>query len=130
MHLIDSIQNRHVPEHVYLTMLIPAGSKKDDILKILAMELESANRIQDKVKRDSTVLAFLTLIENLKDMEIPRNGVAFFVEAFQHTIVRNQHLWRFIPPKPIKKQLLWIADAKEGFATHEIDEYYDKNRRN
>lgn len=106
-----------------ISVIIPAGKKISDIQKMLQDEIGKADKIKDRVNRQSVVKAISSVKEKLKFYnKIPNNGLLVYSgEVFADDgKTEKKFVVDFEPMKAINTSLYKCSNAFDTKALHEL----------
>ena len=120
---IVKLKTRKKPDHRYFSLYIPNGVELVTMSEMLKHELNNIVKgMKTGWRKQTAILGVETLIMEVDDLkELPKNGIAIFVEAFKHNIERNIKVWKIVPPKPITIKMYWVDDK---FTTTELEKLF------
>ncbi len=106
-----------------ISVIIPVGKKVSDIQKMLQDEIGKADKIKDRVNRQSVVRAISSVKEKLKFYNrVPNNGLLVYSgEVFADDgKTEKKFVADFEPLKPINTSLYKCSNAFDTKALHEL----------
>lgn len=101
---LKGIRGRHTE---LITVYIPAGFNKDNVVKQLDAEKSTADNIKSKNTRKAVMTALEKITRHLKTIDkMPKNGLAVFCGNVSKTEGQEDiQLWSIEPPFPMKTRL-------------------------